>query len=517
MSEAGPLVLGIDLGTTAVKCALHGRDGSCLATATSEYDLLTAPGMVVEVAPETYWSALKQTVGEVLAAAGAQSRHIAALGISCQGETLVPVGADGSPLRNAIVWLDSRAEAESVELADRFGARCYEVTGQTEMVPTWPASKALWLRRHEPEVMDRTAKLLLLEDWAVARLTGEYACEGSLVTSTAYWDFRRKIWWTEMLDHLGLEVSQLPELVEPGAAVAPLRPQVADELGLPASTLVCMGALDQACGAIGVGNVRPGVFSENTGAAVAICATLHGPVLDPEARMPCHYHGLPDTYMFHTFTGGGVTLQWYRDELCGAEREVARAAGTSAYRVIDDEVATVPAGAEGLVMIPHLQGAMAPESNPRARGAFVGLTLRHGKAHLARAVLESIAFVIRHNIEVLESLGVEVATIRSLGGGARSAVWKQIEADVTGRPVAVTAQLEAATLGAAILAGAALKWYGSAAEAAESMVSVRATYEPDEATHRRYDDAYGTYRAAVDALRSVFDRPVFDSTGGGDA
>lgn len=491
------VLLGIDVGTTAVKCAVHDPDGRRFATASSEYELLTPSELVVEVAAATYWSAICDAVRTVVLRADVRPQDVAALAISCQGETLLPVDVRGEPLRDAIVWLDSRAQEEATELAGVYADVIYEVTGQPEMVPTWPAAKVLWLSRHEPDVIRHAAKLLLLEDYVLARMSGEYACEGSLATSTCYWDFRKKTWWPEMLDRIGLETNQVPAVVEPGTPIAPLRPQAAEDLGLITKTLVCAGALDQACGAIGVGNVRPGIFSENTGAAVAICSTLDRPSLDPQRRMPCHYHGIPDTYMFHTFTGGGVVLQWYRDRFCDAEVAVEKTSGLSAYGLLDAAAASVAPGAEGLTVIPHLQGAMAPESNPHARAAFLGMTLRHGKEHVVRAILESIAFIIRHNIEVIEGLGISVETIRALGGGARSDVWKQIEADVTGRPVSTTVDPDsAATLGACVLAGVALGWYRDPSEAVDKMVTIRRTFTPEEANSKLYDEAYARFRLA---------------------
>jgi xylulokinase len=267
--------------------------------------------------------------------------------------------------------------------------------------------------------------------------------------------------------------------------------------------VVCAGALDQACGAIGVGNVRPGILSENTGTAVALCATLDRARLDPQLRMPCHYHGLPDTYMFHTFTTGGLVLRWFRDQFC--EQDVAAAArrGVDAYTLISDRAAAIAPGADGLIVLPHLQGAMAPDANPDARGVILGLALHHGRDHLARALLESVAYVIRRNVEVLEELGIGVDSILASGGGARSAVWKQIEADVTGKPVRVTKQTEAATLGACILAGHGAGFYSSIAEAADSMVSLAGVFVPEPANITRYDDAYAVYRAATTALEPV--------------
>jgi sugar (pentulose or hexulose) kinase len=502
----GSLLIGIDLGTTAIKVAAYERDGSLVASATREYVLLTPAADVVEVHPSTYWSEFSSALQELLGRPGVSADRVAALGISAQGETLLPLRADGAPTRNAIVWLDGRAIDEAAELAGRFDTRqFYEITGQPSMLPTWPAAKILWLARHEARIFEQTARFLLIEDYFLWRLTGEYVSEGSLLTSTCYWDFRTKLWWPEMLEAIGIDEARLPAIVEPGTAVGKLLPAVAQELGLPASTTACTGALDQACGAIGVGNVGPGRFSENTGAAVALCATIADARLDPSQRMPCHYHGVPDTYMFHTFTSGGVVLRWFRDRFAEAERSVAASLGHDAYDLLAQEAATIAAGAEGLVVIPHLQGAMAPESNANARGAIVGLSLRHGRAHMARAILESIAFVVRRNIEVLEDLDVDVPEIRALGGGARSRLWKQIEADVTKRPVLTTRQPDAATLGAAILAGVGVDRYSSAAEAAESMVQIEETFEPRADLATLYDETYAIYQQTYDSLCPVFD------------
>jgi sugar (pentulose or hexulose) kinase len=506
-ADTAPLLLGVDLGTTAIKGGLHRLDGSVVASASRDYDLITPSPAVVEVPAATYWSAFTDVVHALLRGSGVDRRRIAAIGISAQGETLLPVGPDGAALRNAIVWLDNRAQDESAELDDRFGRELtYQVTGQPGMLPTWPAAKILWLARHEPETFARTAKFLLLEDYFIGRLTGRAVCEGSLATSTCYWDFRSKQWWPEMLTAIGIDAGQLPDLTEPGSPAGPLQPAVASELGLDPATLVCAGALDQACGAIGVGNVQPGILSENTGTAVALCATLDGPRLDPALRMPCHYHGVPDTYMFHTFTSGGLVLRWFRDEFCEADVEAAGRTGQDAYDLLARRAASVPAGSDGLIVLPHLQGAMAPDANPDARGVVLGLALHHGRDHLARAILESVAFVIRRNVEVLEELGVRVDSIRASGGGARSRVWKQIEADVTGREVRITGQPEAATLGACILAGSGAGLYDSIAEAAGRMVRMTDVFEPAAGNSARYDDAYATYRAATIALDPLYAR-----------
>jgi xylulokinase len=500
-------ILAVDLGTTALKCALHDLRGNVLAKATKEYSLITPDALSVEVDVTTYWSAFKNTIASVLKQAQVDSSHIKALGLSAQGETLILVGKDTLPLRRAIVWLDNRAQNEADELGDQFDHHhAYQITGQVRLVPTWPAAKLLWIQRHEPEIFEETAKFLLIEDYFLHRLTGEYVCEGSLITSTCYWNFRTKQWWQEMLDYLGVREDQLPTILPSGTPVGKIRQEVAAELGLSPETIACTGALDQACGAIGVGNIAPGIFSENTGAALAICSTVSQPTLDPKDQMPCHYHGVPGLYMLHTFTSGGIVLKWFRDEFAHLEKEVSQASGIDAYDLISSEVTRVPPGCEGLVMLPHLQGAMAPEANPKAHGVFYGFTLRHGRNHFSRAIMEAVAFIVRRNIEVIEGMGVKVAEIRALGGGARSRIWKQIEADITHRPVITTVNEEAATLGAAILAGKAIGTYASIAEAVEQMVQIKDRFEPNSANYAVYDSAFSTYVQLYESLCPLFER-----------
>ena len=501
-----PYILAFDLGTTALKCALHDLKGEVIAKASEEYQLITPTPDWVEMDVETYWQAFKIAVARVLKESNAIPSEIKALGVSAQGETLIVVDREAKPLRRAIVWLDNRAQQEADELSTVFGHRpAFEITGQVKLVPTWPASKILWLRKHEPEIFERVSKFLLIEDYFLHRLSGEYACEGSLVTSTCYWNFRTRQWWGEMLEELHVSTDQLPPYRESGEGIGTLRPDIAEELGLSPGTVVCTGALDQACGAIGVGNIKPGIFSENTGAALAICATVEQPVIDPRDEMPCHYHGIPGLYMLHTFTSGGIVMRWFRDEFGGPDMRVSKTTGLDAYDLMGMEAARVTPGCEGLVMLPHLQGAMAPEANPKASGVFYGFTLRHGRGHFIRAIMEGVCFIVRRNIEVIEGLGVPVNEIRSLGGGARSQVWKQMEADITGLPVLTTTNEEAATLGAAILAGKAVGLYSSVEEAAEQMIQIKERFEPNPAHRSVYDDTFGTYVKLYDALCPLFE------------
>jgi sugar (pentulose or hexulose) kinase len=498
-------ILSVDLGTTALKIMLFEPTGHVLAKSTQEYTLLTPSALEVELPVQAYWEAFKRGLAEVLVTSKADLSRIRVIGISAQGETLIPVDKQGSPLTNAIVWLDNRAQDEAAALAKHFtNQKAYRITGQVEIVPTWPAAKILWLKRHAPEVFRRATKFLLIEDYFIWKMTGRYVCEGSLICSTVYWDIIKKVWWREMLDYLGVSEGQLPEIRESGEVVGPLLPGVATELGLHPETLVATGALDQACGAIGVGNIAPGVISENTGAALAICATVDRPTFDEKGRMPCHYHGMPNTYMAHTFTTGGMVLRWFRDMFCQPEVGVGSLCGLDSYDLLGREAATVSPGCEGLVMLPHLQGAMAPESNPKAKGVFYGFTLRHGRPHFVRAIMEAIAFAIRRNLDVLGDIGIGVTEIRSLGGGSRSSLWSQIKADVTKRPVYTMQNEEAACLGAAMLAGVAVGIYPDLRRAVSSMVALKDRLVPDAANSAAYDEAYRQYTGLYESLLGMF-------------
>ncbi len=499
-------ILSIDAGTTAFKSSLFDENGRLLGISTKEYQLLTPTALAVELPAETFWNALKSGVSDLMKKTKINTKDIRALGLSVQGETLLMIDKKGNPLRNAIIWLDNRAQAEAEVLSNRFDADglSYKTTGQVKIVPTWPASKILWVRNHEKNIFEKMHKILLLEDYLIYRMTGEFVAEGSLLCSTVYWNISTKKYWEEMLEYLHISVDQLPAIKESGEPVGELKAEVAQELGLSRHTIVSTGVLDQAAGAIGVGNIAPGIFSENTGAALAICATLQKPIFDTHQRMPIHYHGIPDTYMAHTFTTGGMVLRWYRDQFWKEEMRLAKQKGIDAYDIMGEEIATVPPGCDGLVMLPHLQGAMAPEANPKAKGVFYGFTLKHTKPYFARAIMEAIACIVRRNIDVLEELHIPVNEIRVLGGGARSDIWNQIKADITGKTILRTENEEAACLGAAILAGKAVGMYKNINEASSSMVKIKKVFKPQRENANIYKETYEKYTRLYDDLCGLF-------------
>lgn len=499
----GNLILSIDLGTTALKAALFDFDGSLVADSTVEYSLLTPKANWVEANPEVYFDSLKTALAQMKAQA--ECAEIKAIGFSAQGETLFFTDENGKALRNAIVWMDNRAIDEAETLREKFGDElCYKVTGQVSFEPCWPAAKVLWVKNNEPEVFAETKKILLIEDYMIARMTGQFVSEGSLLTSTEYWDITTKDYWPQMLETIGIDTGYLPGIRESGEVVGPILPQIANELGISTEAIVCTGCLDQAAGAIGVGNIVPGIFSENIGAALAVCVPTEKLTYDPARAMPVHYFAVPDSYMMHTFTTGGMTLRWFRDVFCQTEMQMSDLMQESSYDLLSQEAALVEPGCEGLIMLPHLNGSMPPDMNANAKGVYYGFTMKHKKGHFIRAIMESIGYILRRNIEVIEQMGVPVQQIRSLGGGSKSDIWNSIKADITQRELTVMDCKEAACLGAAILAGKAIGVFDNLGDACTNMIKVKKVYKPNPAHALLYDKMYADYKKLFSDLEGMF-------------
>lgn len=503
------LLMGLDIGTTALKAAVFDTAGRLLAVSAQEYSLLTPQVNYVEESGEVYWNAFRDAVADIKEQYSISEEDEIALAISAQGETLFFMDRDGNLLRNAIVWMDNRALEEAQFLKEKFGdEKCFEITGQVSFEPCWPASKILWVKRHEPEIFRKTDKFLLIEDYFIYRMTGKFATEGSLVCSSTYWDIIHKCYWQEMLDTMGIRESQLAPVYESGEKIGGILPEAAKDLGLPRRVTVCTGALDQAAGAIGAGNCREGMFSETIGAALAICAPVSHPVFDPNRRMPLHYFAVPDTYMIHTFTNGGMTLRWFRDKFCPVEIQAQELGIDDAYNLISREAAAIPVGSDGLIMLPHLSGSNAPDVNAKAKGVWFGFTLQHTRAHFMRSVMESLGYIVKRNIDAMADMGIEVKEIRSLGGGSKSDVWNQIKADICQVPLETVTSVEAASLGAAILAGKAVGIFESLNDAVDSMVAVKKRTEPNPENKAAYEAGYKMYQRVFQDLTDCFDASV---------
>ena len=479
--------LALDAGTTSLKCTLFDASGRVAATHAEEYALEKPGPDQVEVDAETYWQSARRAIPAVLAASKVTAGDVRSVGVTSQGETLIVVDRDGRPLRKAIVWLDNRSRAEADTLGEALELdEVYRVTGQQEMVPTWTATRIEWLRRNEAEVFRKAHKYLLVGDYLVYRLTGRYATDRAMNPSTLYYDLTTDNWWPDMLQLLGIDDGQLPELVTSGEVVATLTASAAEETGLSRETLVTTAPLDQVAGTVGAGNLEPGVVTECTGAAMALCATLDRPMYDPRKRVGLYAHAIHGRFVLMPWVPtAGMVLRWFRDAFGG---------GTD-YPGLIEEAAGVEPGAEGLTMLPHLCGAFGPEPDSNAKGAFLGVTLSHGRGHFVRAILESVACMVRENLDMLRGMGVPVREIRSLGGAARSDLWLQIKAAVCGQDLLVMDGEEATGLGTAMLSFVGNGTYRSLEEARANMVRVRREVAPDADAVKQYEEVFKRYLA----------------------
>ncbi len=498
--------LGIDAGTTALKAALFDEDGRMLVIDRQEYQLITPSPNVVELDAAIYWDACCTAVRNTVAASGINPAEIASLCISSQGETLIPVDDEGYPVRRAIVWLDGRAVDEARLIGDAFDLETvYRKTGQPEVAPGWPACKILWIKHNEPDVFSRTAKFLLLEEYLLHRLTGQYVAEYSLQTSSMLLDIVEKVWWAPMLEFIGLSPDRLGRLMEPGQVLGPLTASGARATGLSATTVAVTGAMDQFVGAVGAGNIAPGVVTETTGGALAIVVTLDRLTYDPNGRVPLNYHALPDTYCLLPWAQtAGMALRWFRDRFYHLETRVALDSGLDPYDLMTRPAEDIPAGSDGLVVLPHLEGAFCPEFNPAARAVFFGATLGHTKAHFVRAVMESVAYMLKKNLDLVEQFGVDVDEVRSMGGGARSPLWLQIKADVLQKPVRTLEVEETACLGAALMGATATGHFAGVEEAVASMIRLDRTIEPGTENLAAYERGYSRYLELYERLAPMF-------------
>jgi sugar (pentulose or hexulose) kinase len=503
------LLIGLDVGTTSVKAGLYAPSGELLGAAAEEYLLEHPAPDRAEIDPEVYWAATRAAIGRALSASRADPKAVAAIAVSSQGETVIAVDEDGRPLAPALVWLDNRATDEAQEIARRFDdATIYAVTGVPSVVPTWTACKILWWRGHEPDVFARARRFLLVEDFILHRLTGRFVTEGGVACTSLLLDIVGRRWWEPMLEAVGIGPERLPELVAPGAVVGTLAPSAAAALGLSERALVVAGGMDQGVGAVGVGNVGPGIVSESSGGALTLQASVDRHGADPIRQTPVYIHSAPGRYLYcPVCPTGGMALTWFRNQFGADEMAAAEREGSSAYDLLTALAAPIAPGADGLTMLPHLMGAFSPEYEPRARGAFYGFTLHHGKGHFVRAVLEAVAFMLRRNLELLPGAGTQAREIRSHGGGARSALWNQIKADTCGLPVVTLQGEDAAIRGDAMLAGVAAGVYPDLDAAAAAMVKVDERYAPDPTAHHAYDAAYTRYIQLFEALRPMYASP----------
>lgn len=510
-------LLGVDAGTTSMKAILIDEKGNVVCTANTDYNLITQTQYQVELEANSYWEAFKTVTKTILKKTKIVPEDIIALAVDSQGETLICLDKYGEPLRKAIVWLDNRSTKEAEEIAHEFDIKeVFEVTGQPEIVATWPATKIMWIKKHEKRIFDKTDKYLLVADYINFKLTEKYVTDKSLISSTLYFNIQTSKWWKNMLDFIGIEDSQLPTIQSSGVQIGKLTEKASIETGLSNNTIVVTGALDQMAGAIGSGNIKQEIVTESTGTCLAMCVNIKGTIsYSEEHKIPCHYHALPDEYclLFWSQTAGAI-LEWFKNNFYvqkNIRKNIQKGENTyneyqnkEILKSIDLEAGKINPGSDGLILLPHFSGSAVPHFNPNAKGVFFGVALEHGKGHFSRAIMESVGFMLREHIEMAESFGSKITEIRSLGGGAKSSLWNQIKADITGKEIVTLENPETASLGSAILAGVSTGVFVNYQDASNKCIKIKDRYYPNKANIKVYEDSYNKYKNLYKSISHLY-------------
>ncbi|HET6958353.1 MAG TPA: xylulokinase [Vicinamibacterales bacterium] len=492
--EAHIPVLGIDVGTGGSRALILDDSGALLASATAEHAPFASPRTTwAEQDPADWWRACQQAIRSAIAASGVSAESIACVGLSGQMHGAVLLDANGGVLRPSLIWCDQRTEDECRWLDDSIGrTRILELTSNTALT-NFTLTKLLWVRTHEPGIWSRVRHVLLPKDYVRFQLSGEYATDVADASGTLMLDVTRRSWSDAMLDSAGIDAAILPAVFESPQICARISTTAASLTGVPAGTPIVAGAGDQAAGAIGMGITRPGAVSATIGTSGVVFAATDRPATDPEGRIHTFCHAVPGRWHVMGVTqAAGLSLKWFRDQL---------AAGTS-YDQLTAEAGRVAPGADNVLWAPYLMGERTPHCDPNARAALLGLAASHGRGHIVRAIMEGVAFSLRDTFSIFAQLQLPVESIRLGGGGSRSALWRQIQADVYGQPVD-TAVDEGAAYGAAILAAVGIGRWPTVDAACDALVRGVATTTPQPAVVAQMTERYNAYRRIYPALRKV--------------
>jgi xylulokinase len=485
-------LMGVDLGTSSTKSVLIDAAGRLLASAAREYPVDTPRPGWAEQDPEAWLAAATETMQEALARAHVAPEQVAGIGLSGQMHGTVCLGRKGHALRPAIIWADQRSGDQVARVYRELGAEQLGAWTGNPLATGFMLASWLWLRDEMPEVARATAHLLLPKDYLRYRLTGELGSEPSDGSSTLMFDTAGRDWSAALQEALGIDPALLPPVHESAEVAGGLRTEIAARTGLRVGMPVVFGGSDQALQALGHGVVEPGIVSSTIGTGGQLFAPARAPVYDLELRLHLFCHAMPDRWhLMAAILAAGLSLRWLRDNVLD---------GWS-YAALADAAAKVPPGSERLFFLPYLAGERTPHMDPQATGAFIGLTLRHNREHMTRAVMEGVVFALRQGLELMAKLGVPVERIVASGGATAHPLWLQLQADIFNRPIYRTETIEAAAVGAALLAGVGAGIYLDALEACRRTVAWRReVIEPDPQNVVRYEEAFDTFCRLYPAL-----------------
>jgi xylulokinase len=493
--------MGIDVGTGGSRAVLIDTAGKIVSSATVEHKPFISPQTGwAEQDPHDWWRASAAAIRAAITKAAIPAEQIKAIGLSGQMHGAVMLDAADEVLRPAIIWCDQRSGEQCEKLTANVGSsRLIELTCNPALTG-FTLPKILWVRDHEPEIWQRVRSVLLPKDYVRFRLTGDKATDVADASGTLLLNVAARRWSDEMLDAAEIRSDLLPRVYESQEVTGSLSARAAEETGLRAGTPVVAGAGDQAAGAVGLGIVRPGMVSATIGTSGVVFAATNTPALDPKGRVHTFCHAIPERWHVMGVTqGAGLSLRWFRDQFGVLSTDPSG----DPYESLTAEAAQVPPGADGLLWAPYLMGERTPHLDPLARAALVGLTASHTRAHVVRAILEGVAFSLKDSFEILKELNVPCETVRLGGGGARSELWRQIQADIYGQEVETAEAEEGAAYGVAILAGVAAGAWTSVDAACEAVIRTNTRVRPDERAAQLFHRQYRKYVALYPTLRSI--------------
>jgi xylulokinase len=498
-------LLGIDIGTSGTKTILIDENGKTRASRTVEYPLLTPRPGWAEQKPDDWWKATCESCQAVIAKSRIKPDEIQGVGLSGQMHGSVFLDEKGRVIRPAILWCDARTAAECDEIMTKVGPRRMHELVSNPALAGFTVPKVVWLRNHEPEKYAKVRQILLPKDYVRYKLTGEYAAEVSDAAGTAMFDVKNRRWSEELLKILDIPIEWLPKVYESYDVVGKISGPAAKATGLAKGTPVIGGGADNTCGAVGSGIVVEGRVMTSLGTSGVIFAPTNEPQVDPQERLHTFVHSTRrQWYLMGVVLSAGMSLQWYRNEMAEAERAEAKKKKRDVYDLMMAQADKTPVGAEGLFFLPYLMGERSPHKDPHARGAFVGLSFRHGKGHLIRAIVEGVAFALRDSLEIMKDLGTKMDEVRLIAGGAKSPFWRKTIANVFGLPIAIPEKTEGPAMGAAILAGVGTGVFQDFFETTERILPVAMRVDPDMKEHAQYTALYQQFTKLYPALKGHF-------------
>ncbi|MGN0647026.1 MAG: xylulokinase [Oscillospiraceae bacterium] len=497
--------IGVDIGTSGTKTVLFDGMGKVIASATVEYPLYQPQNGYAEQMPQDWDNAVMQTLAAVMEQSGVAKDEVKGIGLSGQMHGLVMLDENNAVIRPSIIWCDQRTAAECEEITQKVGAERLIAITANPALTGFTASKILWVRNHEPENYKKCRHILLPKDYIRFRLTGEYATEVSDASGMQLLDIPNRCWSDEVLAKLDIDKAMLGKVYESPDITGYLTAEAAARTGLKEGTPVVGGAGDNAAAAIGTGVAQDGKAFTTIGTSGVVFAHSSKISIDPKGRVHTFCCAVPGCWHVMGVTqGAGLSLKWFRDTFCDAEKQTAKSMGVDEYYLMDREAEQSPIGANRLLYLPYLMGERTPHLDANARGVFFGLSAMHTKRDMLRAVMEGVTYSLRDCLEVFREMNITVNDMMACGGGGSSPLWRQMLADLYGCPIQTLASKEGPALGVAILAMVGTGYYPTVADACKAIIKTNQTCSPNADAMAAYEPYYQLYRRVYPALKSEF-------------